>query len=219
MTAAAVDESVREEVRAVADLMGTPGFPSGAAMATVIGSGGPATGWLVLEPVVGRERRCALVTLGGDVAVMGLVSEVMVSGTPAPAPYPLPRWGAELARLEWALQTARVEADRSATALTTETERWDRLIDEAGSEATSRGYCREFDTIMEALGLPGRERDFYVEGTITLNVRARVTARNTEDAKERVCDRELAEVVGAMSVAEVTDALSTWDVDDVEEAD
>ncbi|MUL61253.1 hypothetical protein B5P44_01625 [Mycobacterium sp. CBMA 213] len=216
---AAVDESVREEVRAVADLVGTQGFPSGAAMATVIGSGGPATGWLVLEPVVGRERRCALVTLGGDVAVVGLVSEVMVCGTPVPAPYPLPRWGAELARLEWALQTARLEADRSATALTTETERWDRLIEDAASEATSRGYCREFDAIMEALGLPGRERDFYVEGTITLNVRARVTARNTEDAKDRIGDSELIEVVEDMTASEMMNALSTWDVSDVEEAD
>ena len=45
------------------------------------------------------------------------------------------------------------------------------------------GYCNEFDSICEELGIPGREREFNVQHTIGgYAVRSRVTARSQVEA-------------------------------------
>ena len=49
--------------------------------------------------------------------------------------------------------------------------------------ASYRGYCDEFDSLCDDLGIPGREREFTVEHTIGgYAVRSRVTARSQVEA-------------------------------------
>ena len=49
--------------------------------------------------------------------------------------------------------------------------------------ASDRGYCDEFDSLCDDLGIPGREREFTVEHTIGgYAVRSRVTARSQVEA-------------------------------------
>ena len=49
--------------------------------------------------------------------------------------------------------------------------------------ASYRGYCDEFDSLCDDLGIPGREREFTVEHTIGgYAVRSRVAARSQVEA-------------------------------------
>lgn len=49
--------------------------------------------------------------------------------------------------------------------------------------ASYRGYCDEFDSLCDDLGIPGREREFTVEHTIGgYAVKSRVTARSQVEA-------------------------------------
>lgn len=82
----------------------------------------------------------------------------------------------------------------------------------AHAEADNRGWCSDFDDILEGLGLPRRVRQYRIRARFSGTVYVDVEAETADEA----CDRVTAEDVRSALAAEGWDAFEP-EIDDVEE--
>jgi hypothetical protein len=84
-----------------------------------------------------------------------------------------------------------------------------RVVEVGEEYARRNNWCSEYDRAMQEIGLPGRERTYYVEVTVTHSFRLPVTATSADDA---------AEIAGDMSWRDMRptfDDCALYSVDDV----
>lgn len=98
----------------------------------------------------------------------------------------------------------RQDNDKHATWVT-------RLVDMAHTEANDRGWCSEFDDLMDELGLPRRSREYEVRARFSGEVSITVTATSEDEATQIV---DAGDVRAALA-GQGWDAFEP-DVDDVE---
>ncbi len=86
----------------------------------------------------------------------------------------------------------------------------DRLVEVAHDEANKRGWCSEFDDLMDSLDLPGRVREFDFEVRFTSAVTVTVEGRNADDAGERVDAEAVIETLrGLLGYGEIDVDITT----------
>lgn len=110
------------------------------------------------------------------------------------------------------IRALAAEAVGGANARRMHAEQIDRIVEVAHEEANDRGWCSEFDDLLEdRLGLPRREREYSVRARYSGSVTVTVTASSEDEA------------LGLVGSAEVRDAMQQegWayldiDVDDTD---
>lgn len=70
------------------------------------------------------------------------------------------------------------------------------LIETAHDEGDRRGWCSDFDDLLEELGLPRRQREYQVSVTVSCAISVEVTAGSEDEACEMVTLTHVREVLG-----------------------
>lgn len=210
---AVIEGSCTTVARSVAEFLGAGEVPKVVKHSTI--DGVDVAGWLLVENpevVSTGERRCAVVGQSGSVVCAGPVSTVLVAEAPAAIVELAPAWAEAVATATWQAQRAEQELadDRRA---------WQRRIEAAHDVADARGHCREFDEIMEEIGLPGRNRDFDVEVVAEVRVSVRLTARTADEARGEVSEAMVADAIYAMDRNDVYCAIEDQSVQSADLAD
>lgn len=210
---AVIEGSCTTVARSVAEYLGAGEVPKVVTHSTI--DGVDVAGWLLVEnpEVVSKgERRCAVVGQSGSVVCTGPISTVLEAAAPEATDEPLPVWAEAVATATWQAQRAEQElADDRRT--------WQRRIEAAHDVADARGHCREFDEIMEEIGLPGRNRDFDVEVVAEVRVSVRVTAGTADEARGEVSEAMVADAIYAMDRNDVYCAIEDQSVQNADVAD
>lgn len=205
MSAGVIDGVATVVARSVAELLGAGEVPEVPSV-VVVGQGpSRASGWLVVQEAVARERRCAVVGLGGGVLAAGLITEVMVASSPAAAADPLPAWVMPLAGALWEAQRVQSELARFQAATAAH-------FEAACEFADAKGYCSDFDEFMEDRGLPGRNRPYTVTIRASVDVEVQVRARSVSMAEDSVGDSEIADALSEMGSHEILCAVGSHEV-------
>lgn len=151
-----------------------------------------------IEAYLGRVVRASgvwAVWLGTDAqtghavligASLGIGENVHLEGTPYLHPYDVaqirryfttrPDYRLDLTVIAALLRSFDEAQDARRAWQTAETRiaitqgRIDRIVERAHEEAESRGWCSEFDDVMEDLGLPRRRREYRVRTFVTFEV-------------------------------------------------
>ena len=207
-------------IRAVADLIGEGLVATGAPVEvpTRTSEGERSLGWLLVEPdhASVADPRCAVIGCMGEIHAVGKLSLVSVYlGT---FDVKMPPWAWSIAQAEWGRQRAQEALEQKQEALRMERDLWAQRLDTAHEWAIARNHCSEYEDIMDVLGLPGRERDFGLDLTVSIDVRVVLAAQSGDRAQENLTDREIAEVISNMSHAELVGAINDHTVEDVEAA-
>ncbi|MBE5477991.1 hypothetical protein E3G68_005345 [Mycobacteroides abscessus] len=210
---AVIEGSCATVARSVAEYLGAGLVPRVVRHST--GDGVDVVGWLLVEGpdvVSVGERRCAVVEPSGSVVCAGLVSTVLVAEAPETIAELAPAWAEAVATATWRAQRAEQRLEGELVA-------WERRIEAAHDAADARGHCREFDDIMEEIGLPGRRRDFDVEVVAEVLVSVRVEARTADEARGEVSEAMVADAIYAMDRNDVYCAIEDQSVRGVDRAD
>lgn len=174
-----------------------------------------ARGWLVVEEHDGADgRRCAVIGGAGEVHLVGPVSTVWVHLRDSDAA--IPCWARGLAAAAWERQRAQEALERERAALRAERDLWANRLDTAHQWANDRRHCSEYEDLMEVLGLPGRERDYVLDVSVSLDVRVRLSATSSEAASSELTHRDIAEAIRVLDGGELVSAITDHSVDDVE---
>jgi hypothetical protein len=176
-----------------------------------------AVGWLVVEEEDSNvtDRRCAVLGGAGEVHMVGMLSTVWVYLRDSDAA--IPCWARGVAAAAWGRQRTQEALGREREALRAERALWADRLDTAHQWAVDRRHCSEYEDLMEVLGLPGRERDFAMDLTVTLDVRVQATATSSDVATAELTHRDIAEAIRAMDHSELVASINDHTVVDVEE--
>lgn len=117
--------------------------------------------------------------------------------------------GQRIVTLNQEIRNLRLAAVQAENAHRAELE---RIVDALHEEGNDRGWCSEYDDILERVGLPRRARNYDVNVTVTLSLTLTREARGADAAAEDL-DDAIGEAI-RYGQYEVDD----WSVDGVEES-
>ena len=129
----------------------------------------------------------------------------------------MPCWARGVAVAAWERQRAEEALERERAALRAERDLWADRLDTAHQWASDRGHCGEYEDLMEVLGLPGRERDYVLDVSVSVDVRVRCSAMSSAAATSELTQRDIAEAIRALDRGEMVSAITGHSVVDVAE--